>query len=360
MQVSRGNSAAGEIPIDERPGGWYFIISKLNLGLGQQMPEQRKGQVMAKVIVGMSGGVDSAVTALLLKEAGYEVEGVTLRTWDTEETEVSRCCEIDGARETAEKLGIPFHVLNVSSAFKKNVTEPFIREYLRGRTPNPCVFCNRAVKWEWLIYMANVLQADYVATGHYAEIRKLPNGRYTVRKAAYAPKDQTYMLYRLSQEQLSRTIMPLGTYDKNDVRKIAADAGLPSASSPDSQEICFVTEGHYADYIREHAKDPVPGAGNYVDETGRILGQHKGIIHYTVGQRRGLEIPSDGLVALYDDIAYGDSLGRTAKTPRNALAFKWQDETAETVLRSVDWSVSRTGLIHPVAVFDPVELEGTL
>ena len=286
--MSRGNSAAGEIPIDERPGGWYFIISKLNLGLGQQMPEQRKGQVMAKVIVGMSGGVDSAVTALLLKEAGYEVEGVTLRTWDTEETEVSRCCEIDGARETAEKLGIPFHVLNVSSAFKKNVTEPFIREYLRGRTPNPCVFCNRAVKWEWLIYMANVLQADYVATGHYAEIRKLPNGRYTVRKAAYAPKDQTYMLYRLSQEQLSRTIMPLGTYDKNDVRKIAADAGLPSASSPDSQEICFVTEGHYADYIREHAKDPVPGAGNYVDETGQILGQHKGIIHYTIGQRKGL------------------------------------------------------------------------
>lgn len=243
---------------------------------------------MSKVVVGMSGGVDSAVTALLLKEAGYDVIGVTLRTWDSEEAEISRCCEIDGARETARILGIPFHTLNCSSTFKEKVTRTFVREYLRGRTPNPCVICNREVKWEWLLYMANVLQAEYVATGHYANILTLENGRVTVKKASYAPKDQTYMLYRLSQEQLKRTIMPLGNYNKEDVRKIAEKNGLPSAKAPDSQEICFVTEGHYADYIDEHAEEPVPGEGCFVDVSGKCLGKHKGITHYTIGQRKGL------------------------------------------------------------------------
>ena len=246
---------------------------------------------MAKVVVGMSGGVDSAAAAYLLKEAGYEVSGLTIRTWAAEAEEVSRCCEIDQARETARVLEIPYHVLNCAQAFREHVTEPFVREYIRGRTPSPCIGCNRYVKWEYMLYRANVLGAEYVATGHYAQIRKLENGRYTVQKAVHAEKDQTYMLYRLTQEQLERTLMPLGGYAKQEVRALAEKAGLPPAHAADSQEVCFVTEGKYTEYIEEHAEGPVPKEGRFVDEDGMFLGTHKGIIHYTVGQRRGLGLP---------------------------------------------------------------------
>ena len=245
---------------------------------------------MKKVIVGMSGGVDSAVAALLLKQAGYDVVGVTLRTWAGTEGQESRCCEIDDARQTARTIGIPYHAFNCLSEFETKVVTPFVQDYLHGMTPNPCVICNREIKWERLLYHADVLQADYVATGHYASIVKLENGRYTVRKASHAGKDQTYMLYRLTQEQLSRTLMPLGDYSKSEVRKIAEEAGIRVASKPDSQEICFVSDENYADFIREHEDGAVPGEGNYVDESGNILGRHKGIIHYTVGQRKGLGV----------------------------------------------------------------------
>ena len=245
---------------------------------------------MKKVIVGMSGGVDSAVAALLLKQAGYDVMGVTLRTWAGTEGQESRCCEIDDARQTARTIGIPYHAFNCLSEFETKVVTPFVQDYLHGMTPNPCVICNREIKWERLLYHADVLQADYVATGHYASIVKLENGRYTVRKASHAGKDQTYMLYRLTQEQLSRTLMPLGDYSKSEVRKIAEEAGIRVASKPDSQEICFVSDENYADFIREHEDGAVPGEGNYVDESGNILGRHKGIIHYTVGQRKGLGV----------------------------------------------------------------------
>ena len=245
---------------------------------------------MKKVIVGMSGGVDSAVAALLLKQAGYDVVGVTLRTWAGTEGQESRCCEIDDARQTARTIGIPYHAFNCLSEFETKVVTPFVQDYLHGMTPNPCVICNREIKWERLLYHADVLQADYVATGHYASIVKLENGRYTVRKASHAGKDQTYMLYRLTQEQLSRTLMPLGDYSKSEVRKIAEEAGIRVASKPDSQEICFVSDENYADFIREHEDGAVPGEGNYVDESGSILGKHKGIIHYTVGQRKGLGV----------------------------------------------------------------------
>ena len=245
---------------------------------------------MKKVIVGMSGGVDSAVAALLLKQAGYDVVGVTLRTWAGTEGQESRCCEIDDARQTARTIGIPYHAFNCLSEFETKVVTPFVQDYLHGMTPNPCVICNREIKWERLLYHADVLQADYVATGHYASIVKLENGRYTVRKASHTGKDQTYMLYRLTQEQLSRTLMPLGDYSKSEVRKIAEEAGIRVASKPDSQEICFVSDENYADFIREHEDGAVPGEGNYVDESGNILGRHKGIIHYTVGQRKGLGV----------------------------------------------------------------------
>ena len=243
---------------------------------------------MAKIVVGLSGGVDSAVAAYLLKKAGHEVTGVTLRTWDSSDGEDSRCCEIDDARQVAEVLDIPFRTFNCTSDFREHVVEPFIREYLRGRTPNPCIVCNRHVKWERMLYMARVLQADLVATGHYASVVRLPNGRYTVKKAAHAEKDQTYMLYRLTQEQLAVTQMPLGGLSKPEVRKIAEQAGLPVASKRDSQEICFVPDGSYAEFIESNAGRRIPGEGFFVDESGRRLGTHRGIIHYTVGQRRGL------------------------------------------------------------------------
>ncbi|MBR6307506.1 MAG: tRNA 2-thiouridine(34) synthase MnmA [Lachnospiraceae bacterium] len=246
---------------------------------------------MARVIVGMSGGVDSAVTAYLLKRAGYDVVGTTLRIWESAEGQESRCCEIDDARHTAWKLGIQYYALNSISDFEKHVTEPFMDCYIAGKTPNPCVFCNRHVKWEKMLYFAGVMGADYIATGHYAYVIKLPNGRYTVKKALYAEKDQTYMLYRLSQEQLAKTLMPLGDYTKEQVRKLAREADLTVAEKADSQEICFVTDGNYADFIRDNAKAPIPGEGNFVSEDGEILGKHKGIIHYTVGQRKGLGLP---------------------------------------------------------------------
>ncbi len=245
---------------------------------------------MKKVIVGMSGGVDSAVAAYLLKQKGYDVVGVTLRTWAGVEGQESRCCEIDDARQTARTIGIPYYAFNCVSDFENKVVNPFVQDYLHGRTPNPCVICNREIKWDRLLYHANVLGADYVATGHYASVVKLENGRYTVQQASHYEKDQTYMLYRLTQDQLARTLMPLGDYSKQEVRKIAEEAGIQVASKPDSQEICFVTDGNYADFIRDHEEGSIPGEGNYVDEAGNILGRHKGIIHYTVGQRKGLGV----------------------------------------------------------------------
>ena len=242
---------------------------------------------MKKVIVGMSGGVDSAVTAYLLKAAGFSVTGITLRTWFSAEGEESRCCEIDDARRVAWKIGIPYYAFNCVLAFQDNVTKPFVSEYLQGLTPNPCIVCNRYVKWEKMLYYAKVLKADFVATGHYASVLRLDNGRYTVQQALHAEKDQTYMLYKLTQEQLARTMMPLGKCSKEEVRQIAEEAGLPVAHKKDSQEICFVTRGSYGDYI-EKETDSAIRPGNFVDEKGTVVGTHKGIIHYTVGQRKGL------------------------------------------------------------------------
>lgn len=245
---------------------------------------------MTKVIVGMSGGVDSAVAAYLLKQQGYEVMGVTLRTWGSDEEGDSRCCEIDEARRICEILDIKYHPHNCTSLFKAKVVDPFVDAYLEGMTPNPCIECNRFVKWAKLMELADIFEAQYVATGHYAFLEKLSNGRYTVRKAAHIGKDQTYMLYKLTQEHLARTIMPLGKYTKDEVRAIAEKAGLPCAHKEDSQEICFVTEGRYTDFIGEHTEKSLPGEGDFVDEEGNVLGKHKGIYQYTVGQRKGLGI----------------------------------------------------------------------
>lgn len=249
---------------------------------------------MSKVVVGMSGGVDSSVAAYLLKQQGYEVIGVTMQIWqDAErivEEENGGCCglsAVEDARRVAAQLEIPYYVMNFKDSFQKNVVDYFVEEYLNGRTPNPCIACNRYVKWESLLQRSLSIGADYIATGHYARIVKLPNGRYTLRKSATLAKDQTYALYNLTQEQLQRTLMPVGEYSKEEIRKIAEDIQLQVANKPDSQDICFVPDGDYAGFIEKTAGKRVQ-KGNFVTVDGTVLGEHKGIIHYTVGQRKGL------------------------------------------------------------------------
>lgn len=247
-----------------------------------------------KVAVGMSGGVDSSVAAYLLKEQGFDVIGVTMQIWQDEDpqqaAENGGCCglsAVDDARRVADMLEIPYYVLNFKKEFKENVIDYFMDEYMHARTPNPCIACNRYVKWEALLNRALELGCDYIATGHYARVCQLDNGRYALKKSATDKKDQTYALYNLTQEQLSRTLMPVGEYEKDEIRKIAEKIGLLVANKPDSQEICFIPDNDYAGYI-ERETGKTFETGNFVDTSGNILGKHKGIIHYTIGQRKGL------------------------------------------------------------------------
>ena len=250
-----------------------------------------------KVVVGMSGGVDSSVAAYLLKEEGYDVIGVTMQIWQDEdhftESENGGCCglsAVDDARRVAERLEIPYYVMNFKREFKENVMDYFMAEYLRGRTPNPCIACNRYVKWESLLGRSLEIGADYIATGHYARVERLANGRYAIRNSVTAAKDQTYALFNLTQDQLARTLMPVGAYTKDEIRSIAGEIGLMVAQKKDSQEICFIPDNDYAGFIDRECSGQVPPPGNFVSVDGEILGRHKGITHYTVGQRKGLGI----------------------------------------------------------------------
>ena len=224
--------------------------------------------VKKKVVVGMSGGVDSSVAAYLLKEQGYDVIGVTMQIWQDEESKIQEenggCCglsAVDDARKVAAQIGIPYYVMNFKKDFQEKVIDYFVDEYLHGRTPNPCIACNRYVKWESLLTRSMEIGADYIATGHYARVEQLPNGRYAIRHSA--------------------------TWSKDQIREIAKEIGLQIANKPDSQDICFVSDDDYASFIEEESNQKIP-EGNFVTPDGKILGRHKGIIHYTIGQRKGL------------------------------------------------------------------------
>lgn len=237
----------------------------------------------------MSGGVDSSASAALLLEMGYEVIGVTMKLWDGVQPD-GGCCSlsaVDDARAVANKLKIPYYVLNFTDDFHKYVVNNFIDEYTHGRTPNPCIMCNKHLKFDAMLRKASEIGADYVATGHYARVEK-QGDRYLLKRSADPKKDQTYFLYTMTQYQLSKTIFPLYGVTKDKTRKIAENLGLSVAKKPDSQEICFVPDGDYASFIRERAGESAPG--DFVTADGTVVGQHKGIINYTIGQRKGLGI----------------------------------------------------------------------
>lgn len=249
-----------------------------------------------KVVIGMSGGVDSSVAAYILKEQGYDVIGVTMKIWQDDAKKIADdggCCSlsaVEDARMVANKLGIPFYVMDFQEVFQEKVINLFLDEYGKGRTPNPCIACNRYIKFEELLERSNQLGAYYVATGHYAKKEyDEKNDRYLLKKSKADKKDQTYALFNMTQEQLKHTLFPLGDFpSKEKIRAIADELDLVVADKPDSQEICFVDDD-YVDFIKKNADYKIT-KGNFVDTKGNILGQHQGIVNYTIGQRRGLGI----------------------------------------------------------------------
>ena len=249
-----------------------------------------------KVMIGMSGGVDSSVAALLLKKQGYDVTGVTFRLWSPDvedDAPLSGCCSIDDvndARKVCHQLDIPHYVFNFKELFKEKVVDEFAASYAKGKTPNPCINCNKHIKFDAFIQKAKSMGFDYVATGHYAYIEHDEKESTTrLRSGQYSNKDQSYVLYCITKEQLPYMLMPLGDYSKDEVRNIAEENGLVVYSKPDSQDICFVPDGDYAGFLKNYTGSEMP-KGKFVSPFGDVLGEHKGINYYTIGQRKGLGI----------------------------------------------------------------------
>lgn len=272
---------------------------------------------MPKALIAMSGGVDSSIAAKLIKDVGYDCIGCTMKLYDNEDIGINRlhtCCSLDDvedARRVAAKIDMPYYVLDFKDGFKQQVIERFVNAYEAGKTPNPCIDCNRYMKFDKLFERAKSFECDYVVTGHYARIES-DGDKFVLKKAVDDTKDQSYVLYSMTQEQLKHTLFPLGGMKKADVRKVADENSFINASKPDSQDICFVPDGDYAAFLEKHTGKKYE-QGNFVDTKGNVLGTHKGIVHYTIGQRKGLGIAfgkplyvmeintSDNTVVLGDD-----------------------------------------------------------
>jgi tRNA-specific 2-thiouridylase len=246
-------------------------------------------------MLGMSGGVDSSVAAALLLRQGYEVIGITMQIWPDKDRPANAkdggCCSlaaVDDARRVADILGIPYYVLNFKEIFERTVIDNFVAEYMEGRTPNPCIECNRHLKFEAMLEKALSMEIDFIATGHYARrVYDDASGRYLLKKSVTEEKDQTYALYTITQQQLAHTLFPIGEYRKEDIRRMAQELKLPVFDKPDSQEICFIPDDDYGRYIRENTGMKIR-EGDFIDRAGNRIGSHKGIPFYTIGQRKGL------------------------------------------------------------------------
>ena len=290
-----------------------------------------------RIVVAMSGGVDSSVCAHLLKEAGHDVIGMTLKTWSSGECRDEKskgCCslrDVEDARSVARKIGIPYYVLDISAGFKEKVIDYFVEDYLHGRTPNPCIECNNHIKFGMLSEKAKELGAAFVATGHYA--RKgfdMAEGRHFIREGKDLSKDQSYVLFGLTQEQLEQVWLPVGELEKTEVRRIAETLGLRVFDKPDSQEICFV-QGRYGDFVKKHSPEKIPGRGNIVNAEGEVLGTHEGSHWFTVGQRKRLKLPTP---APYDVTEV------RAETHEVVVGFEEDLMADEMRVRRVNWHLA--------------------
>jgi tRNA-uridine 2-sulfurtransferase len=252
-----------------------------------------------RILVAMSGGVDSSVAAMMMHEEGYEVIGITMKTWDYASSGASKketgCCSLDSindARELAVRFGFPHYILDIRNEFGDHIIDNFVDEYLAGRTPNPCVLCNTHIKWEALLKRADKLDCEFIATGHYAQVRH-ENGRYLISKGLDKSKDQSYVLWGLKQESLARTRFPLGGFRKSEIREMAANSGfIDLANKSESYEICFVPDNDYREFLKhrvEGLEERLAG-GLFVDRQGKVLGKHQGYPFYTIGQRKGLDL----------------------------------------------------------------------